>query len=234
MAQRPDRYEPSTNSFHALDLLRIVEQFADRVRFVARADGPTWIPGPRRDGLRRGRVRRRRVSWRATGWSNSLSRSTRPAEVRLQLVVGVHHPNSSWAKTDNGLTGRSVTSASGCMTIPASGSGAGNGLYDYVATPTKPTLTYVNSEYWLSPQYESTTGSTTTTTSSVDAAVIPQGCVAGILVAIATTGAISGAQKIVVNYLKTSLPQYAVSISKSSTALSLAATSIEILCRGGR
>ena len=50
------------------------------------------------------------------------------------------------------------------MTIPASASGAGNGLYDYVASPTKPTLTYIDSEYWLSPQYQSGGGTTTTTT----------------------------------------------------------------------
>ena len=69
------------------------------------------------------------------------------------LVVGVFHPNGSYATAVNGFTGRSVVSSSGCMVSPVSTASLGNGLYNYSAGLVLPTLSYAGSEYYTGPDF---------------------------------------------------------------------------------
>ncbi len=110
----------------------------------------------------------------STGWVFLQFASPVSVSSGDQVVVGVHHPNGAYAYTLNGFTNRSVVSSSGCMTAPATGSGAPNGLYVYSGAPVLPTLSYAATEYWISPDFErattpgptTTTSTTSTTTSS--------------------------------------------------------------------
>lgn len=74
------------------------------------------------------------------------------------FIVGIYHPNGAYAYNYNGFTGRSLSSPSGCLTLPASGgAGAKNSLYEYGAAPAIPTQSYLDSEYFISPAFRTVT-----------------------------------------------------------------------------
>ncbi len=59
----------------------------------------------------------------ATGWVYLAFDAPFGVTAGDQLMVGVHHPNGAYGFRSNGFTGRSVASATGCMTSPASTAG---------------------------------------------------------------------------------------------------------------
>ena len=88
-----------------------------------------------------------------TGWT--LATFTTPINVTTgdKLIVGIHHPNGAYANRVNGFTNRSVVSPTGCMTAPLSQTTAKNGLYAYSQTRTLPTLSYADTEYFITPNF---------------------------------------------------------------------------------
>jgi hypothetical protein len=112
----------------------------------------------------------------SNSWEYLAFASPVPVSAGEQLLASVHHPNGAYGYRLNGFTGRSVTSASGCMRSPASTPSAKNGFYQYSPTPVRPTLSYADSEYFVSPDFEQTsTGPTTTgpTTTTSTTTVVP-------------------------------------------------------------
>ena len=68
-----------------------------------------------------------------------------------QLLLGVHHPNGAYGYRTNGFTSRSVTA--GCLTAPAATAAQPNGYYQYSVIPTRPALSYADTEYFISPDF---------------------------------------------------------------------------------
>ena len=110
-----------------------------------------------------------------SGWAYLVLASPVVVAAGDHLVVGVHHPSGSYAYGWNGFANRSVSSPSGCMTAPASTALLANGLYDDSAAPVRPTSSYLDTEYFVTPEFvpaqagdaTTTTTSTTTTTTTV-------------------------------------------------------------------
>lgn len=99
--------------------------------------------------------------WRYLAFTNPPS-----VTAGTQYIVGSHKPNGAYPYSTNGFTGRSLTSPGSCLTIPASS--GNNSLYTYSSSATAfPTLSYADSEYFISPAFlETFTPPTTTTTST--------------------------------------------------------------------
>lgn len=82
------------------------------------------------------------------------------------VIAGRHSPSGAYGYAYNGFTSRSVVSPSGCLTAPASVAGS-NGVYDLNASLTFPSSNYLDSEYFVSPAFESTPTTTTAPPSRV-------------------------------------------------------------------
>lgn len=102
----------------------------------------------------------------STGWNHLDFVIPLTVSAGEQLVVGVHHPSGGYGRTLGGLTGRSITSPSGCLTIPASTSGARNGLVSVGSVPALPFASDGDSEYFIAPDFEQSTAAITTTTTT--------------------------------------------------------------------
>ena len=87
----------------------------------------------------------------ATGWVYLALRTPVRVTAGDSLLVGVHHPNAAYGTRANGFTSRTL--AQGPLTSPAAVAASPNGLYEYVAKPTLPTLSYLDSEYFISPDF---------------------------------------------------------------------------------
>ncbi len=91
-----------------------------------------------------------------TGWSYIAFPGPIAVSVNDQLLLDVHRPNGSYSYRTQGFTNRSITSQSGCMRSPASTTLVKNGMYSYSPTPAMPTLSYADSEYFISPEFSRT------------------------------------------------------------------------------
>jgi Domain of unknown function (DUF4082) len=88
-----------------------------------------------------------------TGWSYLPLAGPVAVSSGETIVVSVHHPNGAFGTREHGFTARNVGSMTGCFASPAASAAAPNGLYSYLPTPGLATLSYLDSEYFVSPLF---------------------------------------------------------------------------------